>query len=520
MLNLLFLITRSRFREVVLAIVSLTSLPIDTSAAELKLANVFSDHMVLQRQKPVPIWGWAQAGDKVTVSFAGQSKTAMPDKDGRWMVKLDPLDADAKPQSLVVSNQDGTKVEVQDVLIGEVWLGSGQSNMAMTVSRSLNFDQEKKAANLPTLRHFREASAAKDAAQSDSSGTWQVCTPETVGGFSATLYFCGRELHRELGVPVGLINSSVGGTPIESWVAREAQLADPTLKADARAAIAAYDKFDQVNADQKHAAAVKRWQEQVREAKKAGSEIPKRPKSAVQDRKSKGGLGGLFNGKISPLIPYAIRGVLWYQGEANSRDKANLYGAQLSLLITDWRRRWDEELPMAWVQLPNFDREGEGWMEVRQQMLETLRLPKTGMAITTDVGDPKDIHPKNKQAVGKRLSLWALGTVYGKDVTTSGPLPKSHEIRGAEVVVTFSHTDGGLVAKDGKLTGFELSDESGKWQEASARIDKDQVIVTSDAVNSPVAVRFAWAANPTCNLYNGAGLPASPFRWQSTGPTK
>ncbi len=499
-------------RSFAIASVLVTVFATNSSAGDLKLANIFSDHMVLQREKPVPVWGWAGAGETVSVSFAGQVQSAKAGDDGKWSVALAPLKSDANPQTLSVAQPDGTKVEVQDVLVGEVWLGSGQSNMAMTVSRCLDVEGEKAAAKLPTLRHFREASAASPTAQADSKGTWEICTPDTVGGFSATLYFCGREIHRELGVPVGLINSSVGGTPIESWIASEAQLAEPTLKTDIEGAVQAYEKFDVAAAQAKYDAALTRWQEQVREAKKAGTAVPAKPRSTVDDRNRKGGPGGLFNGKVSPLIPYAIRGALWYQGEANSRDKANLYGAQLSLLVTDWRSRWGDEFPFAWVQLPNFDRDGEGWMEVRQQMLETLKLPKTGMAITVDVGDAKDIHPKNKQAVGKRLSMWALGTVYDKNVATSGPLPASHEVRGEKAIVSFSHTDDGLVAKDGDLQGFELCGKDGVWHVAKARIDDDFVVVTSDSVPVPTGVRYAWAANPVCNLYNGAGLPASPFR--------
>ncbi len=501
----------SLLRNIALTAILVAIVPTGLSAGEVKFANIFSDHMVLQRDKRVPVWGWAGTGDTVAVTFAGQTKTAVAGDDGKWSVVLDPLKADANPQSMVAF-LDGKITEIQDVLVGEVWLGSGQSNMAMTVARSLDLEKEKAAANLPTLRHFREASTASPTAQIDSTGTWEVCTPDTVGGFSATLYFCGRELHRELGVPVGLINSSVGGTPIESWIAGDAQLAEPALKADVEAAAQAYSKFDLAAAKTKHEDDLKRWQEQVRSAKKAGKKVPTKPRSTVDDRNRKGGPGGLFNGKISPLIPYAIRGVLWYQGEANSRDKANLYGAQLSLLVTDWRSRWNDEFPVAWVQLPNFDRDGQGWMEVRQQMLETLKLPKTGMAITTDVGDAKDIHPKNKQAVGKRLSMWALGTVYGKSVATSGPLPASHEVSGEKMNVSFSHTDAGLVAKDGELLGFELCGKDGVWHVANARIDDDEVVVTSDSVDAPVGVRYAWAANPVCNLYNGAGLPASPFR--------
>jgi len=227
----------------------------------------------------------------------------------------------------------------------------------------------------------------------------------------------------------------------------------------------------------------------------------------------KGNVGGLFNGKIAPLIPYAIRGALWYQGEANSTpDKAPFYQAQLTLLVNDWRARWGYDFPFAWVQLPNFGGAGRDWPAVREAMLKTLALKDTGMAITIDIGEEKDIHPKNKQDVGRRLAAWALGTVYGQKVATSGPLPAGHQVRGSEVLLSFKHTDGGLVAKGGELKGFVVAGEDKQWKSARARIEGDKVIVSSADVKQPVAARYAWENWPTCNLYNGAGLPASPFR--------
>ena len=231
-------------------------------------------------------------------------------------------------------------------------------------------------------------------------------------------------------------------------------------------------------------------------------------------RNRRGGPGGLFNGKIAPLIPYALGGVVWYQGEANTRGGGgDDYSHQLPLLVTDWRSRWNDELPFAWVQLPNFVRPGEGWPRVREAMLKTLSLPRTGMAIAIDIGDPKNIHPKNKQEVGHRLALWALGDVYGRKVAaTSGPLPAKHEVKGADVVVSFTHTNGGLAAKGGEVKGFVIAGEDRAWKPATARIEGDKVIVSSAEVKVPVAVRYAWEDNPECNLANGAGLPASPFR--------
>ncbi|MCX7048917.1 MAG: sialate O-acetylesterase [Candidatus Sumerlaeota bacterium] len=485
------------------------------NAAEMKLAAVFSDHIVLQRDKPAPVWGWADQGEQITVEFAGQKKTATADAGGKWMVKLDAMPASAEARTLVVrSAKENRSAQANDVLVGEVWLGSGQSNMALTVSRARDFEAEKAAANQPLIRMFREESPAAKSPQPDGKGNWLVCSPETVGGFSATLYFFGRELRRELNVPVGLINSSVGGTPIESWIAAEAQAHAPELKAAIEAGAKADAEFDEAKAKADYEKALARWNEQVAKAKAAGQRSPRKPANPLEQRARKGAGGGLFNGKIAPLIPYAIRGAVWYQGEANANPaKGPLYQFQLPLLVTDWRARWGEEFPFAWVQLPNYKRDGEGWMLVREAMLKTLRLPHTGMAIAIDIGESGNIHPQNKQEVGRRLALWALSEVYGKKVAaTCGPLPSGNETRGAEMVISFTHAEGGLQAKGGELKGFVIAGEDRQWKIAQARIEGAKVIVSNPEVKKPVAIRYAWEPDPVCNLVNGAGLPASPFR--------
>ena len=479
--------------------------------ADVKLPAIFGNHMVLQRATAVPVWGTAAPGEEVTVTIAGQTATAKAGADGKWSVKLAPLAA-AGPHTLTVKGQN--TVTFSDVLVGEVWLGSGQSNMAMQVSRAKNFEQEQTAAKLPQLRMFTEASPNSPTAQFTGKGEWVVCSPDTVGRFSATAYFFGREIHQALGVPVGLIHSSVGGTPIESWIAPETQQSAPELKAFSEVLEKTARPVDPAQAKAKFEADLAKWQAAAKQAKADGKPAPKRPQDPTALAERKSNVGGLFNGKISPLIPYAIRGALWYQGEANtSAEKAPFYAAQLRLLVTDWRARWGYEFPFAWVQLPNFGAPpGRDWPTVREAMLKTLSLPNTGMAITIDLGEEKDIHPKNKQDVGRRLAAWALGTVYGQKVATSGPLPAGHQVRGGEVVLKFSHTDGGLRARDGELKGFVIAGEDKKWQPATARIEGETVIVTNPNVKSPVAVRYAWENWPTCNLYNGAGLPASPFR--------
>lgn len=481
------------------------------SHAAVKLPAIFSDHMVLQQDTGAPVWGWADAGEAVKVSVAGETQETKAGADGKWKVKLGKLKAGG-PHTLAV--QGTNTITIQDVLVGEVWLGSGQSNMAMSVSGAQDYEAEQKSADLPKLRMFTERSNASATEQEVGAGTWEICTREKVGRFSATLYFAGREIHRELGVPVGLINSSVGGTPIESWIAPAAQQASKTLQAAHEARLKTEASFDPVAAKANFEKQVARWTEVARKAKEEGKPVPRKPRDPVSVKERKGNTGGLFNGKIVPLIPYAIRGAIWYQGEANSSpDRAPFYHEQLSLLVTDWRKRWGYEFPFAWVQLPNFGGQGRDWPMVREGMMKTLELPKTGMTITIDVGEEKNIHPKNKQAVGHRLALWALGEVYGKKVaSTSGPLPAGHKVKGSEVVLSFKHADGGLKAKDGELKGFVVAGADKQWKPAQARVEGSQVIVTSAEVREPVAVRYAWENWPTCNLYNGAGLPASPFR--------
>ena len=507
----------SRIPLLALAFLTLGAL---ASAADLRLPAVFSDHMVLQRDKAVAVWGWADAAEEVTIEFAGQKKAAKADASGQWSLRLDPLTASAESRRLTATGKDGRKAEVSDVLVGDVWLGSGQSNMAMTVNRAKDFEQEKTAATFPLIRHFKEESAGAATAQTQSKGKWLACTPDNVGAFSATLYFFGRVIHREVGVPVGLINTSVGGTPIESWIAPEVQETKPELSAALKAQSAALPKIDPEKAKADYAVELKKFKAAKAKAVAEGTKAPRPPRNAAEVSERKGSYGQLFNGKVAPLVPYTLKGMLWYQGEANSSDtRAPLYVHQLSALITDWRARWGEELPFAWVQLPNFSRPGEGWPLMRESMLKTLSLPKTGMAVTIDIGEAKDIHPKNKQEVGRRLSLWALGNVYGRKVAAaSGPLPAGHEIKGAEVVVTLTHAEG-LKTRDGApVKGFQLAGTDKQWKPAAARIDGAKLVVTSAEVVAPVALRYAWLDFPETNLVNSADLPASPFRTDDWAP--
>lgn len=482
-------------------------------AAELTLPAVFCDHMVLQREKPLPIWGWADPGESVSVSFGKHVRTTTADSNGDWSLKLDPLEASSEPHTLIITGRENRKLEVKDVLVGEVWFGSGQSNMAMAVGDAAHFETERANADHPHMRYFGESSEAADTPQRKGNGSWQICSPSTVRRFSATLYFFGREIHRELGVPVGLIASAVGATHIESWIPAEAQSADPKTKTEYEALLKGWNHFDEGKIRADYPRKLAAWQLAVEQGKAALKDKPWPPETTIAHIRRKGPPAGLFNGKVFHLAPFPLRGILWYQGESNT-GAPELYHKYLTQLITSWRALWKDELPFAWVQLPAFIAHGEGWPRIREAMLQTLTLPRTGMAITIDLGDPKEIHPKNKQDVGKRLSLWALGTVYQTDVpAVSGPLPIASAVHGETIIVSFNHTNGGLRSTTGAhLSGFQIAAADRHWKDADAAIDGDAVVIRNPEIRQPVAVRYAWKDLPDVSLSNAAGLPATPFR--------
>lgn len=479
-------------------------LGVSPSFADVRLPAVFSDHMVLQRGTPVPVWGWAEPGEQVTVSVGGQTRKTTASAAGEWRVtfgKLDPR------RTTTLTVRGANTLTVSGVLVGEVWLCSGQSNMAMNVRAVQNAAEERASANWPEIRMFTVENAPANEPRRDVKGKWLVASPEAVERFSATAYFFGRHIHKSLDVPVGLINSSVGGTAIELWISAERQKSAPELAP-------LLDLFQRADAEFDRVAAAKQYEEAMSKWTASGKR-GRAPVDPVALHGRKYSMGTLFNGMIAPLIPYALRGALWYQGEANTvPERAPFYGRQLRALVEDWRSRWGQgAFPFAWAQLPNFEGPGRNWPLVREGMMDALSAANTGMGINIDIGEPGDIHPKNKQEVGRRLALWALGAVYGKPGARSGPLPERHAVEGAEVVVQFRHADGGLTAKDGEpLRGFEVAGDDRRWVAASARIDGERVRVSSPEVARPVAARYAWSNNPSCNLYNGAGLPASPFR--------
>jgi len=486
--------------------------------AEVTLPCLFSDHMVLQRDRPVAVWGWAEAGEQVTVSLDGKEQTTTADADGRWRLTVGPLAAGG-PHTMTVEGEN--KIVIEDLLVGEVWLCSGQSNMAMTVSRAADYETEQAAATHPKLRMLTVARQAAESPQEKCDGQWQVCSPETVGDFSATGYFFGRTLLEELDVPVGLVTSAWGGTAVEAWTSIEAQQSVPDLAPILEPWAEKIAGFDATAAKARYEKALAAWQEKARAARKAGKEPPRRPTAVSDPRLNQNRPANLFNGMIQPLIPYGFRGAIWYQGERNSHgEPAALYGTQLATLIGDWRARFGQgDFPFYFVQLPNYmapteqASEHSGWVMVREGMLKTLAVENTGMAITIDVGEARDIHPKNKQAVGYRLALWPLANIYGCELVCSGPIIKSSRRQGTAIRVEFDHVGEGLRMTDGAaVRGFAVAGADRTFVHAEAQIDGASILVSTPDVKQPVAVRYAWRNNPDVNLVNSADLPASPFR--------
>jgi len=501
-----------------------------TAQAKLELPALFSDHMVVQSGTNIPVWGWAAPGQQVTVKFLGQAKQATTNDAGKWTLSLDAVEAGG-PHELVVDG--GNTITIKDVLVGEVWLASGQSNMAFKVRQARNFDKEKAKADLPKIRMFTVQRQSKPTPQARCKGSWKVCSPETVGDFSAAAYFFGRHLHNKLaGVPVGLINSSWGGTAVEAWTSMDVQkkvdalqpmLANWQKRTDAWDPQKAEDQFQARLARWKNSVA--KWEEAAATARGAGKKPrrkPRRPRKPGNPALNQNHPANLFNGMIEPLIPYAIKGAIWYQGEHNARtiETAKLYRTQLPLLINDWRTRWKEgDFPFAWVQLPNFKKrvnqptQHSAWAVIRESMAQCLDVPNTGMAVTIDVGMANNIHPTNKQAVGNRLGRWAMSKVYGKRGLPMGPILSGSKVEGNTIVCMFKYARGlKLRRKATEAKGFAVAGEDHKWHAATAKIEGNKVIVSCPDVPNPVAVRYAWGDNPECNLVNRGGLPASPFR--------
>ncbi len=487
-----------------------------TAAESLRLASVFSDGAVLQRDQTVPVWGWAEPGQTILVTFAAQKESATADKSGRWMVRLDELKASAEGRALTATTEDGSNVvTIKNVLVGEVWVCSGQSNMAFGLGGSVNGKQAIAAAGDQQLRLFSARAQATDEPQDAIGGGWAVDSPGTAGAFSAIGYYFGKALRARLGVPVGLIKSAVGGTVAEAWTAREELERNPTLKPlldlqqqrlDSHAKLlAAYQK--------RELELLEKYQLAVTKAKAAGQRPPRKPQPPAHPSASRNRPTGLYNGSIAPLQPYAIKGAIWYQGESNS-SRGEQYRTLFPAMISSWRQAWGQgDFPFLFVQITPHRGMSPEVREAQRVTTETTQ--NTAMAVTVDVGHPTDIHPKQKQPIGERLALAARAIAYQEDIEYSGPTYDSMSIDGNKVVLKFKHADGGLVAKGGELKGFVVYGQEGEAA-ATAKIQGDTVVVSSNEVSDPIGVRYGWANVPDVNLYNKAGLPASPFQTDGT----
>ena len=516
--------------------------------AAVRLPALFGDNMVLQRDVPVPIWGWAEPGQEVTVSVAAQRVSATADAAGRWQVTLAPLPVGGPLDVVVIAGKES--VALKNVLVGDVWVCSGQSNMQMRLHGSLDWEAAAAKADYPKIRFFNQVAVAALEPQTDivseSKTGWTVCDPKTVLGLTAAGYYFARDLHTSLDVPIGLVANALNGSTAEAWTSRAALLADPALKTS----LDFWERYQQKYATTLLAEtipALQTWAKVAGEAKAGGKPLPMPPLPeqvrfpflSVSDSvlpppppkkmylpldpRTDADVNwrlatGLYNGTILPLTPLAIKGVAWYQGEHNT-DYPVQYRKLFPALITCWRQAWGRgDLPFLFVQLPNYyartPEPGEsGWAATREAQAMALALPNTGMAVTIDIGEAASIHPLNKEDVGKRLALVALGTVYGRKIEYSGPVYDGMTVEEGAIRLRFTHVGNGLAAKGGTpLQGFAICGEDRKFVWAEATPNGGTVLVRSAKVAKPVAVRYAWANNPVCNLTNDTGLPAGPFR--------
>ncbi|WP_153555929.1 sialate O-acetylesterase [Roseimaritima sediminicola] len=470
--------------------------------ADVRLPNVFSDHMVLQRDQENPVWGRADAGEKVTVRLGDQEHSTQADAEGNWRVTLKPLSV-GEPRQMTVEGNN--KVTVSDILVGEVWICSGQSNMAWTVNRSEDLDLEVAAANYPEIRMINfPRVGTQQPVWSHDDHTWMVCSPETVGNFSAVGYFFGRQLHQTLDVPVGLINNAWGGSAAEAWVPRETLAKDQEMYGPLLA------RYEQMESQYQE---LKDKEDLSQDEKKQLAGL----RRAVTGNHNP---GNIYNGVLKSHLGYGIRGAIWYQGESNA-GRAYQYRDLFPLMIQQWRDDWGQgDFPFYWVQLADFRAEVEqpgesSWAELREAQTMTMdKLPNTGEAVIIDRGEGKDIHPRNKQIVGRRLARWALAQQYGVEMDYRSPRFASMEKQGNKLVLSFDHVGSGWRPFDvNHPVGFAVAGEDRKFHWADAKILKDgRIEVSSGEVQDPQAVRYGWADNPRVNLYNQDDLPLTPFR--------
>jgi sialate O-acetylesterase len=480
--------------------------------ADIKLPAIFSDNMVLQQKKQITIWGWANPRENVKVNSDWDSSVKATDANqaGKWMITIE-TPAAGGPYNLFIKGNN--TVTIKNILIGEVWLCSGQSNMEFSVKSATNAEQEIKEANYPKIRLFQIGENTSTEPLDDCNGTWQICSPNSIPRFTAIGYFFGREIHKELNCPVGLIESAWGGTGAESWTPKEILQNDeeflPILNRDEEV-VKNKDKYKQ-----KYSEAFVKWEHQVEQDKAEGKTPPRQP-SIPSELRPEVRASRLYNAMIHPIIPFTIKGVVWYQGE-NNFSRAYQYRKLFPAMISSWREKWNQgDFPFYYVQIapyhygnPNDTRVPE----LQEAQMMTLKCPNTGMVVITDIGDVNNVHPCNKQDVGKRLALWAMAKDYGcKNIVYSGPLYKAMKTEGNKIRLYFDYADSGLMSKDGELKEFIIAGSDQKFYPATAVIEGNTVIVSSEQVTEPAAVRYSWRHSARPNLFNKEGLPASPFR--------
>jgi sialate O-acetylesterase len=528
--------------------------------ADVKVPAIFGDHMVLQERSRLPIWGWASPGEHVTVSFSGQQMTTVTAGNGTWRVDLDPVDPNSHAGTLTITGMGGPLV-FTDVLVGDVWIASGQSNMEFGIQEDKRGKQAIGNATDAQIRLFfvpwatalePRTDIGPGASSNPLNGKWLVCTPETMGadwawqGFSAVGYYFAKEIRQATGHPIGMIAAYRGATPAQAWTSIAGLEKEETLAHYVAQHQTILDNFTEAEAaySKEHAAYeihIKEWKAATQTAKNSGQPLPadSAPKEPMPPDGGFTAPGNLFNGMIAPLIPYAIRGVLWYQGESNANSPAEAceYAFLFPTMISDWREHWRQgNFPFLFVQLPNFKASAKmpsegNWPWLRDSQLKALSLPNTGMAVTIDIGDADAIHPPDKLYVGQRLALVARHNAYKEDLVYSGPIYDSMAVEGNKIRIRFRNLGSGLTlgspppGADGKvsvipkeLTGFGIAGTDQKFIWAKAIVDGDSVIVSSDKIENPVAVRYDWGDNPHGNLYDKENLPASPFRTDSWPP--
>ena len=488
--------------------------------ANVKLPALFSNFMVLQRDVKVPIWGWADPGEKITVTLPNQKLSTVADDKGRWQVVANPLAAGGA-MTLVVEGKN--RIEIFDVHVGDVWVCSGQSNMAWNVADSADADLEIPAANYQNLRIITVGTDGSQKPVDNFDSHWEICTSKTIPQFSAVGYFFGRELNQAVKVPIGIIDNSWGGSACEAWIRRDLMEGNPLYEDQ----LAKWDKtaaeFNEAKAKAEFNRKLADWERRAAAARQRGGEEP--PDKPWWSNPVTGQLrpANLYNGRLKPIMPFAIRGVIWYQGETNAL-RAYQYREMFPLMIKNWRDDWGQgDFPFYWVQLADFmketDKPGDSaWAELREAQTMALdKVPKTGQAVIIDLGEANNIHPKNKQDVAKRLARWALSRTYGKAIPHHSPRYQSMYKQGDTILIRLKDVNGQVRTIDDKpVMGFAIAGSDRKWHWAHATIvGKNEIEVQSEKVRDPFAVRYAWADNPVCNLYDSTGLPVTPFRTDS-----